>query len=75
MAHFLYLLYCVEAGIFLLRVPWLELWARATFVPVPILRRVFLSGHLRGGVSALGFLMLVVATIDLVGFCRAMREM
>src|SRR5205809_487040 len=72
--YFLYLLYCVEAGIFLSLVPWSRVWVRSTLVHAPALRQLLLSGHLRGGVSALGILMLVVGMVDFVGFCRALRR-
>jgi hypothetical protein len=72
--YFFYLLYTLEAGLFLTLVPWSRLWMRSTYSHLPALRAVFLSGHLRGGISAFGILMLVVGTIDFVGFCRALRR-
>ena len=72
--QFLYLLYCVEAGIFLSLVPWSRLWVRGAFQQLPAVRRFLLSGHLRGGVTALGVLMLVVGLVDFVAFCRALKN-
>ena len=68
-----YLLYCVEAGVFLLLVPWSILWSNSYFAQMPALRTVLLSGYLRGGISAFGLLHLVVAVIDFLAFCRALR--
>jgi len=72
--YFLYLLYCVEAGIFLCLVPWSRFWINSYFVQIPTLRSILLSGYLRGGVTAIGLLHLVVATKDFVAFCRVLKE-
>jgi hypothetical protein len=72
--HFLYLLYCVEAGIFLLLVPWSPVWSHSYFAQIPALRPLLGSGFARGAVSAVGLLHLVVAARDLVAFCRALRD-
>lgn len=72
--QFVYLLYCVEAGIFLLLAPWSMLWLNSYFAQVPELRGVLLSGYVRGGVSAVGALLLVVGSFDFRAFCRAVRE-
>jgi len=70
----IYLLYCVEAGIFLLLAPWSTLWIRNAFAQAPALHRLLMSGQVRGAVSALGLLMIVTALVDFAGFCRAVRE-
>ena len=72
--QFLYLLYCVEAGIFLLLVPWSPVWIHNYFAQIPVLRPILGSGYLRGAVSALGLLHLAVAARDLVAFCRVLRN-
>jgi hypothetical protein len=72
--QFLYLIYCVEAGLFLGLVPWSVLWVESVFVGMPALREIFLSGYVRGGVSAVGVLMLAAGARDFVAFCRALRE-
>ena len=71
---FIYLLYCVEAGIFLILAPWSALWIRTAFAQAPALHRLLMSGHVRGAVSALGCLMILTALVDFAGFCRAVRE-
>ncbi|MBI4169236.1 MAG: hypothetical protein HY510_04785 [Acidobacteria bacterium] len=72
--QFLYLLYCLESGIFLLLAPWSLLWSHSYFTHVPALREIMLSGYVRGGVSAVGLLMIGIGTVDFVAFCRALRE-
>jgi hypothetical protein len=72
--HFLYLLYCVEAGIFLLLAPWSLLWSHGYFAHLPAVREIVLSGYVRGGISAVGLLMIGIGTVDFIAFCRALRE-
>ncbi len=72
--QFFYLLYCVEAGIFLVLVPWSLLWAHSYFAQIPGLRDLLLSGYVRGAVTAFGVLHLLVASRDFAAFCRAVRR-
>ncbi len=72
--QFLYLIYCVEAGLFLGLAPWSGIWAESFFAQLPALRDVLLSGYLRGGVSAVGVLMILTGGRDFLEFCRTMRE-
>jgi len=71
--HLLYLLYCAEAGVYLLLVPWSILWAPMAFHWPAGLREVLASGAARGAVSAFGGFLILVAWVDLVRFCRALR--
>ncbi len=72
--QFLYLLYCVQAGVFLVLSPWSVIWIQSYFAQMPILRPILSSGYLRGAVSSVGLLLLLVGTRDLVTFCRLLRE-
>ena len=72
--HFLYLLYCVEAGIFLILVPWSLLWTHSYFSQIPGLGNLLLSGYVKGAVTAFGLLHLLVASRDFLAFCRAVKE-
>lgn len=74
LAYFFYLLYCVEAGIFLLMVPWSALWVRNSMTQAPLLGEYLMTGQVRGAVSAFGLLLLFVAMLDFVDYCRAVRE-
>ena len=48
--HFLYLLYCVEAGIFLILVPWSLLWTHSYFSQIPGLGNLLgATTHAYGG--------------------------
>lgn len=72
--HFFYLLYCVEAGIFLFLAPWSVLWFRISLSQVPALREILMTGQVRGGVSAMGILLLLAGMIDFIEYCRVLRE-
>lgn len=72
--HLLYLLYCAEAGVYLLLVPWSVLWVPMTFYWPDRVRTVLIGGPARGAVSAFGLYMLVICGIDLMRFCRALRS-
>ena len=72
--QFLYLIYCVEAGVFLGLAPWSVLWVESYFVQLPALRDILLSGYVRGGVSAVGVLLIVTGGRDFLAFCRTVRE-
>lgn len=72
--HFFYLLYCIEAGVFLCLAPWSSLWVRNSLMQASGFRDFLMTGQVRGGVTSLGILLLVIGAVDLVGFCRASRE-
>lgn len=74
LVQFLYLLYCVQAGVFLLLSPWSAIWVNSYFAQAPILRSILTCGYVRGAVSSVGLLLLLVGTRDLVTFCRMLRE-
>ena len=73
-AQFFYILYCFEAGIFLLLVPWSLLWIHSYYAQIPALRGVLLSGFTRGAVSGIGCVLLTIGFVDLAAFCRAMKR-
>ena len=51
----LYVLICLEVGIFLMIVPWLAIWERNYFLEAyPALGPIFLDPVFRGGVAGLG---------------------
>ena len=71
---FFYLLYCVEAGIFLLMAPWSALWVRNSMAQAPLMGEYLMTGQIRGAVSAFGFLLLLAAMLDFVDYCHASKE-
>ncbi len=74
LVYFFYLLYCVEAGIFLFMVPWSALWVRNALAHIPGIGSFLLTGQVRGGVSALGILLLLSGMLDFVDYCRALKQ-
>jgi len=53
----LFILLCIEIGIFLLLVPWSPLWAQNWIVSYfPSLRSLYMNLYLRGAVSGLGLI-------------------
>src|SRR5689334_6263469 len=72
--HLLYLLYCAEAGVYLLLVPWSGLWPPAALRWAESIRPLLLAGAVRGAVSAFGLVLLAVGFVDLLRFCRALRS-
>ncbi len=71
---FLYLLYIVETGVFLVLVPWSLLWIHSYFAQIPSLRPFLLSGFVRGSISALGLLQIGMGTVDFLAFCRELKN-
>jgi hypothetical protein len=71
-----FILYCLEAGLFLLFVPWSHLWDRTMMqVSLLALRGVLLHPMLRGAVSGFGLVHLVWGLHDLQSLLfRSRRE-
>jgi hypothetical protein len=72
--YFLYLLYTVETGVFLVLVPWSLIWVHSYFAQMPHLRPVLLSGFVRGCISALGLMQIGLGAVDFLAFCRALKS-
>ncbi len=71
--YFLYLLYTVETGVFLVLVPWSLIWMHSYFAQIPHLRTILLSGFVRGCISALGLIQIGMGAADFLVFCRALK--
>lgn len=66
-----FLVYCAEAGLFLLIAPWMPAWNHAALlVPFGAPRELLLLSWTRSVVSAFGLLHLVWGLHDLVLFLR-----
>ena len=53
----LWIVVCLEVGIFLLLVPWSPLWTRNLLVGYyPALRPLYMNSYVRGAVSGLGLI-------------------
>lgn len=74
----LFILYCVEAGAFLVLIPWRDAWILlAGALPSDTLQRLALHHFFRAAVSGFGFVHLIWGIHDLEGilsFRRHIRE-
>lgn len=61
----LFVIYCLEAGLFLLLAPWNAGWDRLAFQMTPLLRELLLDSGFRGAVSGFGLVHLVWGLHDL----------
>lgn len=62
----LFILYCVEIGLFLSFAPWTGLWDHTLgLIPYPALRHAALSPVVRAGVTGFGFVHLIWGLHDL----------
>jgi hypothetical protein len=62
---------CTAMGLFLLVVPWSGLWDANSYVlAMPAVLSYWASPYLRGAVSVLGILNLVIALADAIRFRR-----
>jgi hypothetical protein len=62
----LFILYCIEAGTFLVLAPWSPVWDRTLMqIPNEILRAMALHPFLRAGVTGFGLIHLVWGAHDL----------
>lgn len=60
-----FILFCIELGLFLLVLPWSELWERNFLLArFPNIRTLLLNSYLRGAVSGLGLINLWVGLSD-----------
>ncbi|MBI5280312.1 MAG: hypothetical protein HY858_01430 [Candidatus Solibacter usitatus] len=72
LAAILFCIFCLELGLFLLFFPWLgSLWNNNWFITLkPQWRTVLLSQEVRGAVSGLGILNLIVAFLEIIRLRR-----
>ncbi len=71
----LYVLYCLEVGIFLLVYPWMRLWDQNFLLQYSsYLRVVLLNDFFRGAVSGLGIANLILGAWEVAHFQRYFRK-
>ena len=71
----IYILYCVEGGLFLMVVPWIGLWERNWFFDAfPLIAAVGLHPVSRGLVSGLGLALLLHGIAELARLTRTPRD-
>ncbi len=75
MRRLLYIAYFFEVGLFLILIPWSDFWDRNYFVyALPALRVLMLNNFVRGGVSGLGVVNLIVGMAELAVWIGRGRE-
>ncbi len=71
----IYVLYCLEVGIFLLVYPWMRLWDQNFLLQYSsFLRVVLLNDFFRGAVSGLGIANLILGAWEGAHFQRYFRK-
>ncbi|MFQ5768667.1 MAG: hypothetical protein ACE5ID_11895 [Acidobacteriota bacterium] len=66
-----YILYCFYIGVLLVFLPWSPLWeANGLASRFPALGVVVLAGPVRGAISGLGVLLLMMGVVDALRFIR-----
>ena len=71
----IYVLYCLEVGIFLLVYPWMRLWDQNFLLQYSsYLRVVLLDDFFRGAVSGLGIANLILGAWEVAHFQRYFRK-
>jgi len=72
---FIYILYCLEVGVFLLVYPWMRLWDQNFLLQYSsYLRVVFMNDFFRGAVSGLGIANLILGAWELAHFQRYFKK-
>ena len=70
-----YILYCLEVGLFLLVFPWLDVWEQNSLLQYhPWLRLVILNNFFRGAISGLGLANLVLGAWEVAHFNQYFRK-
>jgi hypothetical protein len=71
---FAFILFCFEIGLFLVFVPWSTLWENNVLLSYSVqLRRFFLNNFVRGAVSGLGVIDVVLGLTELGRFWKSLK--
>lgn len=69
-----YALYCVEAGLFFTVVPWTRIWTMNSLLhSVPAVAVIVDNPFVRGFISAVGVLHLILGVREIIGLIRSRR--
>jgi len=69
-----FILFCFEVGLFLIFVPWSTLWESNVLLTYSFsLRNFLLNNFVRGAVSGLGLIDVVLGLAELAVFWRSLR--
>ena len=74
-AALIFIVFCLELGIFLVVFPWSEFWDRSFFPSLaPQWRLYWQNTYLRGAVSGLGIVNVYIALVEIVRLRRFARR-
>jgi quinol-cytochrome oxidoreductase complex cytochrome b subunit len=74
-AALIFIVFCMELGIFLAVFPWSEFWERSFFSSLaPEWRLYWENAYLRGAVSGLGILNVYIALVEIFRLRRFARR-
>ena len=66
--------FCLEVGLFLMFIPWSELWEGNYLLNyIPAFRQIVLHSFFRTGVTALGGIDILIGISELRNFVRSLR--
>lgn len=69
-----FILFCFEIGIFLVFVPWSALWENNFLLDYsPLLHQILLNNFVRGAVSGLGVIDVLIGLAELAVFWKSLR--
>jgi len=69
-----FILFCLEIGLFLMFVPWSALWEHNVLLSYsPALRGLLLNNFVRGGVSGLGAVDVVLGLVELGRLWKSLK--
>ena len=69
-----FILFCFEIGLFLVFVPWSQLWEHNVLLTYSFtLRGLLLNNYVRGGVSGLGVVDVVLGLTELGRFWKSLK--
>ena len=70
----IYVLYCLEIGLFLVVFPWMDFWKQNFLLyEFPFLRGLFLNGYFRGAVTGLGIANIILGAAEIAHRWAAFR--
>jgi hypothetical protein len=69
-----FILFCFEIGLFLIFVPWSTLWETNVLLTYSFsLRNLVLNNFVRGAVSGLGVIDVLLGFLELAGFWKSLK--
>jgi hypothetical protein len=73
--HILYIIYSLEVGVFLLFLPWLDLWDNNYLIyRFPAIQPIVANSFLKGAVLGMGIVNILIGIHEVVHFRRCLRS-